>query len=136
MATIKEITSTDWQLSLRGAGEIEQKSADVNQCLLLIFSTQKGSDPLRPEFGVDLLKWIDRPANVAAPGVINEMIAGLAYEERVSVEAITAKIEDRAIIFEVSWGYAEGFNPSYEAVDNKKSPNITCLLYTSPSPRD
>lgn len=110
-ALLSNIVSVDWQLSTAGYGRIVQGTDDVQQCLGIIFTTQKGSDPLRPDFGIDILSWMDRPINIAAPGIINEMLRGVIYEPRISVTAIQAFEESAKITFKVTWNYVSDFNP-------------------------
>lgn len=95
---------SDWQISLTEQGAIVQELDDINQCLLLIMTTQKGSDPLKPRFGVDLLKWIDRPVNVLIPGLITEITNQIQiWEPRVKVLQVTYQMNDAAIDFKVHW---------------------------------
>ncbi|HKD77359.1 MAG TPA: hypothetical protein VKB76_17775, partial [Ktedonobacterales bacterium] len=77
--TLDDISSADWSLMLdssslsgkpgSGIGNVVQGVADVNQCITIILTTPLGSDPLLPTFGCDLLSWIDRPVDVATPGL-------------------------------------------------------------------
>jgi phage baseplate assembly protein W len=61
----------------------------LEQCLEIIISTAKGSDPLRPLFGCDAWKYLDKPASIAVPAIIAEMLSAIAiWEKRVKVTAI------------------------------------------------
>ena len=95
------ITAKDWALSLNAQGIPVIGADDIIQCINIIFTTQKGSDPFRPDFGIDIESWIDVPVNIAAPGIVAEMIKGLIYETRVTVTAIVTKIEYNKITFNI-----------------------------------
>jgi len=66
--TLNDIASADWSLMLdssspsgrsgSGIGQVVEGVADINQCIGIILSTPKGSDPLRPTFACDLWRWI------------------------------------------------------------------------------
>ena len=91
---IRTITATDWQPRLDAFGEIVTGADDVAQCLRTIFATQKRSDPHRPDFGCDLLKWIDKPANRAVPGLIREALeAAERWEPRAEILSMDADID-------------------------------------------
>lgn len=88
--TIKDIHTTEWQMSTDGVGMVAQGLDDVRQCINIILLTRKGSDPLRPEFGCDLYQYIDKPVNTALPQMIKAMLEALSqWEPRVNVLAIT-----------------------------------------------
>lgn len=110
-ALVTDISSVNWQLSTGGYGRIVQNADDIQQCLGMIFTTQKGSDPLRPDFGIDLLAWIDTPTPVAAPGIVNEMIQAAVYEPRINISAIQAFEEPHKVTFKIIWQYVSDFNP-------------------------
>ena len=65
MTNLNEITYVDWQYKLNGIGSIAEGVEDINQCIAVILSTQKGSVPHRPTFGSDILKYVDYPVNIA-----------------------------------------------------------------------
>lgn len=77
-----------WQLALGGDG-VAQQIADVNQCIRIILTTPKGSDPLRPEFGCDAGNYLDLPLDAARPHIVREVRAALAWEPRISVDGVT-----------------------------------------------
>lgn len=96
--TLADITSADWSLALdrtgvpgSGIGNVVQGLADVNQCIKIILTTPKGSDPLRPTFGADVWRYIDAPINAAIPAIVREVTeAILRWEPRVTVVSINA----------------------------------------------
>jgi uncharacterized protein len=97
-ATLTDITSADWSLTLdapgepgTGIGNVVQGIADVNQCICIILTTPKGSDPLRPTFGADVWRYIDTPIDTALPSIVREVTEAITrWEPRVTVVSITA----------------------------------------------
>ena len=65
MTNLNEITYVDWQCKLNEIGGIAEGVNDINQCIAIILETPKGSDPHRPDFGSDILKYVDYPINIA-----------------------------------------------------------------------
>jgi phage baseplate assembly protein W len=94
--TLADIASADWSLALdiqgvpgSGIGNVVQGLADVNQCIQIILTTSKGSDPLRPTFGADVWRYIDAPINAAIPEIVREVTeAILRWEPRVTLISI------------------------------------------------
>lgn len=81
-----------WQLALGGDGPLNgvvQQIADVGQCIRIILTTPKGSDPLRPEFGCDAGNYLDLPLDAARPHIVREVRAALVWEPRVTVSGVT-----------------------------------------------
>ena len=77
-----------WQLALGGDGVVQQM-ADVHQCIRIILTTLKGSDPLRPEFGCGAGNYLDLPLDAARPHIVREVREALAWEPRVTVSGVT-----------------------------------------------
>ena len=74
-----------------GIGNVVQGLNDVNQCIQIILTTPKGSDPLRPTFGADLWRYIDVPINRAIAAIVREVTEAITrWEPRVTVLSITA----------------------------------------------
>jgi uncharacterized protein len=101
--TLADITSADWSLMLdansptaaggSGIGSVVQGVADVNQCIGIILSTPKLSDPLRPTFACDLWRWIDKPINIARPYLVKEIVESVTiWEPRVRVLSVTVNL--------------------------------------------
>lgn len=107
MATLKDVISLYWTLSTTKAGELVQGGDAINQCISVIFNTRPGSDPLRPLFGCELWKFVDRPLNVAIPGVIKAMSDALElWEPRIILTNISFRIDPENIarvIFSISY---------------------------------
>jgi phage baseplate assembly protein W len=97
--TLDDITSADWSLALdtparpgSGIGNVVQGVADVNQCVGIILTTPKGSDPLRPTFAADLWQFIDYPVNSLLAAVVGEVTRALTlWEPRIIIVSITAQ---------------------------------------------
>jgi len=114
MKTLDQITSVDWQPKLGEIGEIVEDIADINQCIKIILSTPKGSDPHRPEFGSDIWKYIDNPVNSAIPNIIREAVDAIhTWEPRVRIKSIRAEVIESQVIFHIEWVLKETETTSY-----------------------
>ena len=90
--TLADITSADWSLALGAIGDVVQGIADVEQCLGIIVTTPRGSDPIRPTFGADIWRFIDFPINRALPAIVGELTAAITvWEPRVTLVSVTAQ---------------------------------------------
>jgi len=90
--TLADITSADWSLALGAIGEVVQGIADVEQCLGIIVTTPRGSDPLRPTFGANIWRFIDFPIDRALPAIVSELTSAItAWEPRVNLVSVTAQ---------------------------------------------
>lgn len=108
MIRLDEIQSSDWQLSLDENATVVQGAGDINQSIQLVLSTERGSDPLRPEYGIRIGP-IDRPVNIAAPEIVQECIAAIQrWERRAIIETIGAAIEGEKITVTIRWRDARG----------------------------
>ncbi len=109
MTNLNEITFVDWQCKLNGIGGIAEGVEDINQCIAIILQTQKGSDPHRPTFGSDIIKYVDYPINVAKPNIIRETIDAITlWETRVKVNKTEVEIDDSSILIKVEWTLKSG----------------------------
>jgi hypothetical protein len=94
-------TTPYWQLSLSTPGGVVEGVNDIQQCLIVLINTAKGSDPLRPDFGAGIEKAIDLPASQVAPGLKASILEQVAlYEPRaevLSVNLVQSSV-DRVII--------------------------------------
>ncbi|MDL2289966.1 GPW/gp25 family protein [Paludibacteraceae bacterium OttesenSCG-928-F17] len=59
-----------WQLYIKDPSQIVEGKEDIAQSIYLILATVKGSDPLRPLFGSDLYKYIDKPLAENKPMIV------------------------------------------------------------------
>jgi phage baseplate assembly protein W len=90
--TLADITSADWSLALGAIGDVVQGIADVEQCLGIIVTTPRGSDPIRPTFGADIWRFIDFPISRALPAIISELTSAITvWEPRVTLVSVTAQ---------------------------------------------
>lgn len=76
-----------------GIGNVVQGVADINQCISIILTTPKGSDPLRPDFACDVWQFLDLPLTIARPQMIREIVEAIThYEPRVNVLQVTVDL--------------------------------------------
>ena len=107
MTKLDEIKYVDWQCKLNGIGDVAEGVEDINQCIAIILQTQKGSDPHRPTFGSDIMKYVDYPINVAKPNIIRETIDAInLWETRVKVNRTEVEISGTKILIKVEWTLA------------------------------
>lgn len=100
MATINDIKSSAWQMSLKAPGLITQGLNDVRQCVQIILTTTKGSDPLRPLFGSDIYLHIDKPTNVAPALICAEILDCLGkWEPRIIIRRLVYEVVGSRIDF-------------------------------------
>ena len=109
MTVLNEIKYVDWQFKLNGIGEVAEGVEDINQCIALILNTPKGSDPHRPTFGSNILKYIDYPVNIAKANIIRETIDAITlWETRVKVNKTEVEIDGSSILIKVEWTLKSG----------------------------
>lgn len=91
-------------------GELVTDAADVDQCIRIILTTPKGSDPHRPLFGSNLHLYIDYPVNSARPHIVREAVNALReWEPRIEVVKVTVPLVDVATLAcVVEWKFAAG----------------------------
>ena len=79
----------NWQVSINDPTVLLEDVQDIAQCVFLILSTIKGSDPLRPTFGSDVHTFLDMPMNVATPMLVYEVFTAIEqWEKRLSVKEV------------------------------------------------
>lgn len=104
MATLNDVVTSDWSLSLQKQGEIVQGIDDIRQCVYIILTTIPGSDPLRPDFGCGIHQRVDKPVNqLAVTGKKDILEALQIWEPRITVLNITATVEMEKVEFQVTW---------------------------------
>ena len=92
VVTLADIASADWSLKLGVIGDVVQGLDDVEQCIAIILTTPKGSDPLRPTFGTDLWRFIDNPIGFAIPAVVREVTSSVSmWEPRITLQSVSVK---------------------------------------------
>ncbi|RAJ00479.1 gene 25-like lysozyme [Chitinophaga skermanii] len=82
-------------LSTKGPGTLVDGINTIRQCIYLILTTSKRSDPFRPQFGCDAKNYLDLPVVEAVPKMKNAILESLTiWENRISVQRITHVIRD------------------------------------------
>ena len=116
MATLASIENNTWSISTIGYGVIVEGIAVLRQRIDLALRTTKRSDPLRPEFGSDIYKYIDAPHKIAIPNIKAEIISAL----ELWVPEVT--------IISVKHSFNNEYNPvfeiTYQPVDDSIIDNI------------
>lgn len=74
---MEKLISSEWSVSLDGQSKIVQGIDCIKQRIGIVLNTLKGTDPLRPTFAINVLDWIDKPVNVALPGLRKEILDAL-----------------------------------------------------------
>ena len=101
---LNEIKYVDWQPKLNEIGEVAQGIDDINQCIYIILTTQRGSVPHRPTFGSDIFKYVDYPVQEAIPNIIREVIDAITeWETRVEISQVTAEFDKANVKIKVEW---------------------------------
>ncbi|MDR6952688.1 phage baseplate assembly protein W [Ancylobacter sp. 3268] len=93
------IRHVHWQLAYRqtepSGGGIVTGYDDIEQEILIIATTPKGSVPCNPEKGCDILPYIDRPPAEGLPLICREIWMGLAtWVSRIEVLPVEAVAVD------------------------------------------
>lgn len=114
MATLQEIQSADWSYSIDTPGEVVQGANDIAQCILIILTTVKGSDPLRPDFGCSIYERIDEPVNTAGPALVLDIKNSIEkYEPRAQLTGVRWEVSSQSNLrFKIRWTdiYSESEN--------------------------
>jgi len=102
LTTLADIASLDWSLMLdstagegagSGLGRVVQGLDDVAQCVKIILTTPKGSDPLRPTFGADLWQYVDAPISAVRAQIVREVTEAVTlWEPRIDVVRATTSL--------------------------------------------
>ena len=96
----------DWQLALGQPGAVVTDLDDIGQCIRVILTTPKGSDPLRPEFGADVWRYIDHPIDQAAPHLVRVCWGAISlWEPRVALISIRPRLGETpgSLVLQVNW---------------------------------
>jgi hypothetical protein len=100
------IASVNWQPQLGQTGGVVQDVADIDQAIRIILTTPKGSDPHRPEFGADILQYVDRPEIEATPYLIAEIAdAILLWEPRIELVSIQPHVGLAQVTLTITWRF-------------------------------
>ena len=106
MTPITQITARNWQLALDQPGDVVADLNDISQCIRVILTTPKGTDPLRPEFACDLWRYIDYPIDRATPHIVREAWDAIeTFEPRIELINITPRLGDEPsqIVVKIVW---------------------------------
>ena len=97
--------SNDWQISPNADGTILEGVADVQQCITNIVLAQLGSNPFRPDFGIDILALLGQPANLVAGQRARVKAQIQKYEPRANVLSVGVTVSEEIVTFAVKWQY-------------------------------
>lgn len=90
VADLRTLDATYWQPRLGALGEVVRGLEDIHQSILIILTTPKGSDPLRPDFALDLLAYLSRAFTNVGPKFKSDVILAIArWEPRARVLGLT-----------------------------------------------
>ncbi|GKT21646.1 GPW/gp25 family protein [Acidovorax sp. SUPP3334] len=109
MDAIDTITASDWQLAIGLPGKAVTGLADIAQCIRVILTTPKGSDPLRPEFGSDIAQYVDWPRDQALPHLVRACWEAITlWEPRVELDAVKPRMGDapHQVVVAIVWRLA------------------------------
>jgi uncharacterized protein len=106
---LKNVKTTDWGLSLKEQGNTVDGVFDIHQCIYIILSTIKGTDPFRPTFGCDIYQYIDKPVSSALPNMVRSVIDALTtWEPRIEVQQVRTSLTDNStVLFQIQWTLTE-----------------------------
>jgi uncharacterized protein len=94
MANTQNIISPNWTLSISEAYELVQGVDAVQQSIQIILETQKGSQPLMPDFGINLANFVGKPMTSAAAELISDIRFQIEkYEKRAKITSITQQAQ-------------------------------------------
>jgi len=146
---VSDIKSADRSLATANIGDVVEGIDDINQCIVIILSTKKGSDPFRPDFGSNIWEWIDRPLPLAVPNMKRAIFEAIGlWEQRVIVTKVEHAYQNEAgasapvhagIRFNISWklrksqttGAVEVTLGLYDALVKNAQKQTPILTYTN-----
>ena len=103
---VDEITASDWSIKVGDPGNVVEGIEDVDQCIGIILTTIKGSDPHRPLFGCDAWLYLDWPIPDAIPNVIREAVDSLEmWEPRIDIVRVYPQVDGATITVVVEWKF-------------------------------
>jgi len=85
-------STLNWQVSISDTAEVVTDINDIVQAIYLILTTVKGSDPLRPLFGSEVWRYLDKPMNRVDPMLIYEIYDAVEkWEKRVLLRRVAVR---------------------------------------------
>lgn len=83
---MKPTDTRNWQISISDPQAIVEGIDDIMQCVQVILTTIPGSDPLRPSFGANVYKYLDKPLAAVKAQIIYEATEAVnRWEKRIRV---------------------------------------------------
>ncbi|MEX3629049.1 MAG: GPW/gp25 family protein [Burkholderia sp.] len=84
---------------------------DIAQCIDIILHTPLGADPLRPDFGGDVDRYLDYPINMARPHIAREIRTALSrWEPRLNLVQVAVNPSDVAKLdVGIAWQIAAAY---------------------------
>ena len=122
-AVVNPIVITDklsgdvyWQMALdvteggvygSGLGIALLGVSDIEQCIRIIMTTLPGTDPLRPTFGLNYLRFLDQPISLAAPLIVGLTVLALeTWEPRISIVSVVPySTQSSSIGVDITWAF-------------------------------
>lgn len=103
-----------WQIALSDG--YAEALDDLRQAIAIILLTRRGSDPLRPEFGSDIWRYLDYPIDRARPHLVREAVAAIRrFEPRVKIERVTVALDAaQHLRLDIHFTTADGVSASAE----------------------
>lgn len=92
-------------MAIAGSGAVAEGLAAIRQSIQLILTTTPGTDPMRPEFGSDVYKYVDTPLPTAIPNMKKAILEALAlWEPRIKVTAIPHGVKNNSnVLFSITY---------------------------------
>ena len=88
---LTDVKSQNWQLGIKGFGDIAIDADDIALCIHNILFTRKGDVPLMPRFGSSIFEMIDRPVTEVRPKIVSEIIDAVgAWEPRIAITGVSS----------------------------------------------
>ena len=94
MTNTANLKTKNWSMSVNQPGEVLTDLDSINQCIYIILTTIKGSDPYNPLFGCGIFLYIDQPINIAIPNMIREIGNAITlFEPRATITKIEYQLD-------------------------------------------
>lgn len=107
VVSVDKIQSLNWSPKLDEFGSIVENFDDIDQCIKIILTTPRGSDPHRPTFATGLFNYIDYPQTAVKQFLIKEVFESLlTWEPRIEIDGVNISFNQSdlgSIEIEVRW---------------------------------